>query len=279
MPDLGALLGGLVSFIGQQIAASSLRLGPVATVTLLGVVLVLLSLVARPSTRWTVRDIGHLAAVGRAMALAAESGGVAAFSLGTAGVGRAANALGRIQTLAALPVLGVVARAAARSGVPLRVTTNDPVAAAIADGLLADAHRRTDTLERRDRSSAEYLGEGRATSAATALAARGSPAANFVAGGLGDEGLLLLYGASRGAAWTSFGTAAPSQASSVLLTGEGAMLGPELFQATSDLGSRAERTGVLASNRIIGAALVVIVIGSMLAWVAGVDVTAVLVGS
>ena len=35
MPDLGALFGGIVSFIGEQVAASSLRLGPLATVTLL----------------------------------------------------------------------------------------------------------------------------------------------------------------------------------------------------------------------------------------------------
>ena len=278
MPDLGALLGGIVSFIGEQVAASSLRLGPIATVTLLGVVLVLLSLVARPSTRWTVRDLGRLAAVGRAMALAAESGGAAAFSLGTAGVARGASAMGRIQTLAAMPILGVVARAAARSGVPLRVSTNDPVAAAMVESVLADAHRRTETPERRERSTAEYIGEGRATLAAAALASGGSPAANFVAGDLGEEGLILLHGSSRGAAWTSFGTAATSAASSVLLTGGGSMVGPELFQATSDHGSRAERTGVLAANRLIGGAVAVIVIGSALAWFAGVDVTAALVG-
>jgi hypothetical protein len=279
MPDLGALLGGIVSFIGAQIGASSLRLGPVATVTILGVVLVLLSLVARPSTRWTVRDLGHLAALGRAMALAAESGGMALFGLGTAGVARATTAMGRIQTLAAMPILGSVARAAARSGVPLRVTANDPVAAAMADAILADAHRRTETPERRERSTAAYLGEGRATAAAAALAGNNSQAASFVAGDLGEEGLVLLHGSSRDAAWTSFGTAAPSQASSVLLRGEGTMIGPELFQATSDHGSRAERSGALASNRLVMAALAVIVLGSALAWAAGVDVTAALVGS
>ncbi len=279
MPDLGALLAGIVSFIGQQVAASSLRLGPVATVTLLGVVLVLLSLVARPSTRWTVRDLGHLAAVGRAMALAAESGGMAAFALGTGGLARAASAMGRVQTLAAMPILGVVARAAARSGVPLRVTTNDPVAAAMAEGILADAHRRTETLERRDRATAAYVGEGRATAAAGALADGGSSAASFVAGELAEEALILLRGASRGAAWTSFGTASASQASSVLLAGDGTMIGPELFEATSDHGTRAERTAVQAANRLIAAALAVIVIGSALAWVAALDVTAALVGS
>lgn len=278
MPDLGGLLADIVSFIGEQVAASSLRLGPIATVALLAVVLVLLSLVARPSTRWTVRDIGRLAAVGRAMALAAESGGVAAFSLGTAGVARAASSLDRLQTLAALPILALVARAAARSGVPLRVTSNDPVTVQLAEAVLADAHRRTDTLERRDRSSAEFLGEGRATAAAAAMARGGSPAANFVAGSLEEEGLLLLHGGSRGAAWTSFGTAAASQASSVLLTGEGTMIGPEPFQATSDLRGRSDRTGVLAANRLINAALAVIVLGSLVAWVAGLDVAAALAG-
>jgi hypothetical protein len=279
MPDLGRLLGDLVAFIGEQVSASSLRLGPVATVVLLGTVLILLSLVARPSSRWTVRDIGHLAAVGRAMALAAESGGAAAFSLGTAGVARAASSLGRIQTLAALPILGLVARSAARSGVPLRVTTNDPVAATMADLVLAESHRRTETLERRDRSTTEYVGEGRATAAAAALVAAGSPAAMFVAGSLEEEGLALLAGASRGAASTSFGTADASQAGSVLLTGEGTMVGPELFAATSDLRGRADRTGVLAANRIILLAVALVVLGSLAAWVTGVDVAAALVGS
>jgi hypothetical protein len=279
MPDLGRLLGDLVAFLGEQVAASSLRLGPVATVVLLGVVLVLLSLVARPPTRWTLRDIGRLAAVGRAMALAAESGGAATFSLGTAGVARATSALERLQTLAALPILGVVARAAARSGVPLRVSTNDPVAAHMADLLLDDAHRRTETLERRDRSSTDYLGEGRATAAAAAMARAGSPAAAFVAGSLSEEGLLLLDASARRAASTSFGTADASQATSVLLTGEGTMIGPELFAATSDVRGRSDRTAVTATNQIILVAAAVIVIGSLVAWLAGLDVAAALVGS
>jgi hypothetical protein len=279
MPDLGRLLGDLVAFLGEQVAASSLRLGPVATVVLLGVVLVLLSLVARPPTRWTLRDIGRLAAVGRAMALAAESGGAATFSLGTAGVARATSSLERLQTLAALPILGVVARAAARSGVPLRVSTNDPVAAHMADLLLDDAHRRTETLERRDRSSTDYLGEGRATAAAAAMARAGSPAAAFVAGSLSEEGLLLLDASARRAASTSFGTADASQATSVLLTGEGTMIGPELFAATSDVRGRSDRTAVTATNQIILVAAAVIVIGSLVAWLAGLDVAAALVGS
>lgn len=279
MPDLGQLMADLLRYIGEQVGASSLRLGPLPTLAVLGVVLVLLSLVARPSTRWAVRDLGRLAAVGRAMALAAESGGLAAFSLGTAGVARPASAFDRIQTLAALPILGHVARAAARAGVPLRVTASDAVAVHLAEAALEDAHRRTDTEERQERSRAEFVGEGRAAAAATSLAEAGAPAAAFVDGSLSEESLLLLQGAGDGAAWTSFGTATAGQAASILLTGEGALVGPELYQAPSDLRSAGhERTGVLATNRLIAAALATMVLGSLLAIAAGVDLAGPLAG-
>ena len=277
MPDLGQLMGDAVGWVGGQLGASSLRLGPIPTITLFGVLLVLLSLVARPSTRWTVRDVGRLAAVPRAMALAAESGAEALFSLGTAGVARGVAAADRIQTLAALPILGHVARAAARGGVPLRVTSNDPVVIHLAEGVLAEAHERTQTRERAERSVATYLGEGRSTAAGLSLSDAATPAASFVVGGLGEEALLLLDGAGRGAQWTTFGSAQPSQAGSVLLTGGGTMIGTEPFHAPSDLGS-AGRTGALAANRLILGAVAVIVIASVAALVAGVDLAAPLAG-
>jgi hypothetical protein len=279
MPDPGQLVGDLLRFIGDQIGASSLRLGPLPTLALLSVLLILLSLVARPSTRWMVRDLGRLAGVGRAMALAAESGGEAAFSLGTAGVARGASAFDRIQTLAALSILGHVARAAARAGVPLRVTANDVVSVHLAEVALADAHRRTATEERQERSGAEYVGEGRAVSAASALADASTPAAAFASGGLSEESLLLLDGAGNAAAWTSFGTATAAQAGSVLLSSDGALIGPELYQAPSDLHAAGHaRTGVLAANRLITAAVVVVTLGSMVALAGGVDLAGPLAG-
>jgi len=279
MPDLGELIGGLLGVVGEQVSASSLRLGPVPTVGVFLVVLVLLSLVARPTTRWTIRDLGRLASVSRAMALAAEAGGEADFSLGSSGVARPTSALDRIQTLGALPILAHAARAAARAGVPLRVTANDPVAVHLAQVTLADAHRRTETLEREERSRAEYVGEGRATAAAAAIADPGAPTTAFVAGGLAEEALLLLEGEARAAAWTSFGTATASQASSVLLTGGGTLVGPELFQAPSDLrGTSRDRLMVLGANRLILVAMATIAIGSLLAVAAGVDLAGPLAG-
>jgi len=277
--DIGRLLGDLLGFIGSQVGASSLRLGPLPTLALLAVVLVLLSLVARPSTRWMVRDLGRLAAVSRAMALAAEAGGTAAFSLGTAGVARATSAFERLQTMAALPILSHVARAAARAGVPLRVTSNDIVAVYLAEGALADAHRATDTDERRLRSRAEFTGEGRAVPAAVALAEQATPAVALADGALAEESLLLLDGVAGDAGWTSFGTASASQVASVLLTGDGTLAGPDLYQAPSDLRAAGhERTGVLAANRLLLVAAAVIVIGSVAALAGGVDLAALLAG-
>jgi hypothetical protein len=279
MPNLGELVGRVVEVVGSQIGSTSLRLGGAPTLAILGAILILLSFVARPPTRWTTRDLGRLAGIGRAMALAAESGATAAFSLGTAGASRSSAAVDRIQTLAALPILDHVARAAARGGVPLRVTTNDIVAAHLAEAVLAEAHQATDTQERAERSSVEFLGEGRPTAAAAVLADRAAPAAGFVAGSLAEEGLPLLVATTRAAAWTSVGSAAPSQAGSLLLTGQGTLIGPELFQAPADVRSGGhERTGVLAANRLILVVMGVLVVASGLALFAGIDLAPSLAG-
>ncbi len=279
MPDIGELIGRVVGIIGQVLGASSLRLGIGPTLAIAGVLLILLSLVARPISRWTTRDLGRLSAVGRAMALAAESGAAATFSLGTAGLARSVAAQERLQTLAALPILAHVSRAAARSGVSMELSANDPVAVMLAEATVNEAHRATETLERAGRSLVSYVGEGRATAAGRALADERSRGAAFVMGGLGEEGLLLLDGMAGGASSTSFGTTAASQASSVLLEGEGTLIGPELYQAPSDLrGVGHDRIAVFAGNRLIWILALVLVLGSALVVFGHVDLATFVVG-
>jgi hypothetical protein len=287
MPNIGELIGGLIGFVGNAIASSSARLGPAATGAILLVLLILLALLARPVTRWTMRDLGRLAALPRGLAIAAEAGAGAAVSLGTAGVARSVAAVQRLQTLAALPLLGHVARSAARAGVPLEVTTNDPVAAHLAAVALAAAHDRTATPERLSRSQVTYVGEGRATEAARALAGDGGAgrdaasagqSMSLVLGGVSEDAVLLMFGAADGEAATTFGTASASEASSVLLTGEGALIGAELFVAGSDLRPGAMRAGVLASNRLIWLAAGLLLVGSLLQLAGIVDIAGFLVG-
>ncbi len=288
MPNVGELIAGLFGIVGDAIGSSSARLGPAATGALLLILLVLLALFARPLTRWTTRDLGRLAALPRSLAVAAEAGATAAVSLGTAGVARSVAAVDRLQTLAALPLLGHVARVAARAGVPLTVTTNDPVAAHLAAASLAAAHERTATPERLGRSGVTFVGEGRATEAARALAARDEAgqldtavtthAMSLVLGGTAEEGLLLMMGAAEGDAATTFGTASASEATSVMLTAEGTLIGPELFAAGSDLRPGPARAGVLAANRLIWLAIAVLVIGSLLQVLGVVDIAGFLVG-
>jgi len=279
MPNIGELFGGLVALVGSQIGSSSLRLGPIPTIAIFLIALVLLSLVARPATRWTTRDVGRLAGVSRAMALAAESGATAAFSMGSAGVARATSAFDRMQTLAALPILGHVARAAASAGVPLRVTANDAVTVHLAESVLAEAHRSTETPERSERSNALFVAEGRPAAAAAAVADPAQPEVAFLAGGLAEESLLILEGTVAGTSWNSVGTAAASQSASILLTGEGTLIGPELYQAPSDLRAAGhDRTAVLAANRLLLTVVAVLLIGSAAALAAGVDLAGTLAG-
>ncbi|MFN2484948.1 MAG: DUF6754 domain-containing protein [Candidatus Limnocylindria bacterium] len=266
MPDLGELVGGVVRFLGDSLSASRLAVGVGPTLALLTVMLVLLYLLARPTARWRGRDLGRLQGVVRTMALAAESGGTASFSLGTAGVVRPAAAVDRLQTLAALPVLGHVASAAARGGVPLMVTANDAVAVELARAVLDEAFAATSTSERARRARAEHVGDGRASAAGRSLARpAGAGNTTHVLGGLSEEAPALLTGEVDGAATTTFGTATPAEAVWVLLLGQGAVIGPELYSAASAvLPATDERAAVFAVNRLIWVALALLAGGSLL---------------
>jgi hypothetical protein len=265
VPDPAELFGRLVRFVGDILGASALRFDFGATLVVLGVLLVLLQLVARPVSRWETSDAGGLTAIGRAMALAAESGTDVVVSIGSAGLVRGTDALARLQTLAALPILGHVARAAARSGVPLRVLTNDPMAAVMASATVEAGHVSTDTLERSGRSRVVLVGEGRPSAAGLVMTATARPAAAFVIGSLREEATLHLEGLRHGAGALVAGTAEAAQASSVLLGGGGALIGPQPYQAAADLRADVnERTTVLAANRLLLIAVAAIVLGSVL---------------
>jgi len=270
MPNLGELAARLIGVLADAIGTSSLRLGAAPTLTILIVLLVLLALVARPTPRWRGGDLGRLGSIPRSMALAAESGTDVEISLGSAGIVRGASAVDRYQTMAALPLVEHVAEAAARAGVPMTVTTNDPIAALFAEATLAAAHDRTSTPERASASEVEYLGEGRALAAAAALARADRHGVALVAGGLSEEGILLLDGLLADAEWSVAGTASAAQASGPMLFGDGALVGPELMTAAGDASAAGHaRTAVLAANRLIWTTVAVLVAGSLLAWAGG----------
>jgi hypothetical protein len=279
VPNPAELLDRIVQFVGEVLSASTLRFDIVTTLVVLGVLLVFLQLVARPVSRWVTRDVGGLGGVGRAMALAAESGTDAVVSLGGAGLIRSSDALGRLQTVAALPILGHVARAAARSGVSLRVLTNDPLAAVLAAATLDASHEATATPERLGRSRTVYVGEGRGPGAGLALSADAHPAAALAVGSLREEAQLYLEGLGGTAGSLHAGTAEASQVPAPLLSATGALIGPELYQAPADLRSEVEeRTMVTSANRLIAVALVVILVGSVVALVGVADVRSILLG-
>ncbi len=265
MNDPAELFGRLVRFVGDILGESSLRFEVGPTLAVLGILLVLLQLVARPVTRWTTTDVGGLGGVARAMALAAEAGTDVVVSLGTAGLTRSTDALARLQTLAALPLLGHVARAAARSGVPLRVLTNDPLAGVAASSTVEAAHASTATRERAGRSRVVFVGEGRGAPAGLAFTTRARPAAAFAYGSLREEAQLHLDGLGAGAGSLSAGTAEPSQPATLRLASPAVLIGPELYQAPADLRADVtERTSVLAANRLIGLVILALAIGAVL---------------
>lgn len=280
VPDPAELLGELVGWVGDVLGASSLRFDVGPTLVILGVILVLLQLVARPVTRWVSADAGGFGAVGRAMAMAAEAGTDVVVSLGAGGLVRATDAVARLQTLAAMPVLSHVGRAAARSGVPLRVLTNDPMAAVVAHATVDVAHASTETLERSGRSRVVVVGDGRPAVAGLVMTAQARPAAAFAIGSLREEATMHLEGLRGGAGALTAATSEPSQASSALLAASGALVGPEPYQVAADLRADVnDRTTVMAANRLVLIAVAAIVIGSVLALTGVVDPASVLLGT
>ncbi len=270
MPTPAELVERLLAFISDVLSASSLRLGVGPTLIVLGIVLVFLQLVARPVTRWVTTDAGGLAGVARSMAIAAEAGTDAVVTLGTGGITRSTDSLARLQTLAALPILGHVVRAAARSGVALRVLVNDPLAEVAARATLDAAHERTSTLERVGRSRVVLVGEGRLPAAGLVMSSRARPAAAFAVGSVREEATLHLEGLRGTADALVSGTAEAAQAAAPRFAEGGVLIGPELFQVGGDLRSDVnERSVVLAANRLIALAVAAILIGSVLS-VAGV---------
>jgi hypothetical protein len=279
MPSPAEAVEAVLRFVGEVLSASSLRFGVGPTLAVLGVLLVFLQLVARPVSRWVSSDPGGLAGIGRAMAIAAEAGSDVVVSIGSAGIARSTDALGRLQTLAAMPIVGHVARAAARSGVPLRVLTNDPLAGIVAASALDAAHVATATEERAARSRIVVVGEGRPVMGGLVLTARAQPAAAIAAGSLREEAQLHLEGLRGGAGALSAATAEPSQAPTTLLAAPNGLVGPELFHAAADLrASVDERTAVAAANRLVLLGIALVVLGTLLALAGVVDIAPFLAG-
>jgi hypothetical protein len=279
VPTPAELVARVVRFVGEILGASSLRFEVGPTLVILGVLLVFLQLVARPVSRWVTSDAGGLAGLGRAMAMAAEAGTDAVVSLGTAGLARSTDSHSRLQTLAALPVLGHVARAAARSGVPLRVLTNDPLTGVAAAATVDAAHAITATQERIGRSRIVMVGEGRPAAAGLVMTTRARPAAAVVAGSLREEAALHLEGLRGGAGSMAAASAEISQAPALLLASGGALIGAEAFQVAADLRADVtERTMVMAGNRLIRLAVAVLVVASALALAGIIDAGDLLLG-
>ena len=183
--------------------------------------------------------------------------------------------------MATVSLLGHVGRAAARAGVPIHLTTNDPFAAILADAALDAAYRRAAAMERRGRSRVTFDGEGRGVAAGQALARREWPAAAFGVGAMGEEATLLIHGLASGAGSATFGTAEATQAPAILLgSNAGAMIGPQLLQAAADLrADPAERTSVLAADRLLLVAIGVLVVGTALLLGGIMDVRGFLTGA
>ena len=220
MPSPAELLGGLASFVGEILGASSLRFEIGPTLVVLGVVLVLLQLVAGRSAAGSRRTPpAWPASAGRWRWLPSRAPMRWCRSVAPESHARQTRSAA-CRRVAALPILGHVG--------PRRGAQRHPVARAHerpdcgGDGghpRSMPAHASTATQERQGRSRIVMVGEGRPTIAGLAMTTRARPAAAFALGSLREEGLLHLDGLRAGAGSLATVSAEAAQAPSLLLGG------------------------------------------------------------
>jgi hypothetical protein len=123
------------------------------------------------------------------------------------------------------------------------------------------------------------VGEGRPALAGLVMTARARPAAAVALGSLREEAALELAGLRGGAGTLIAGTAEPVQAPTLAATAGAALLGPALMTAAADLRADLnERTMVLAGNRLLLAAVAVLVFGTILSLLGAIRPSDLLLG-
>jgi hypothetical protein len=227
---------------------------------------------ARSGKRLFIRRIAGLEAVDEAVGRATEMGRPVLFLTGIADIDQ-------IPTIAALNVLGEVARKTAEYGTILRVPNNKPVVYAVAREVVTGAYAAAGRPDAYDPQSVFFLVENVQAYAAAicGIMIRDQPAANFLLGEYSGESLVLAEtGATTGAIQIA-GTNATAQLPFFVVACDYTLIGEELYAASAYLSREPLAVGALKGQdwgKVVLMAF--LVIGTLLALVTGLDVGSVL---
>ena len=210
---------------------------------------------ARRGRHLFIRRIAGLAAVEEAVGRATEMGKPILFCPGMDGVTS-------ISTLAALNILGQVAKKAAEYDTPLVVPNRDPIVYTVAEAIVKEAYAEIGRPDAYNHDSVFYLTDSQMgyTSGVNGIMARERPATNFFMGYFYAESLVLAEtGAATGAIQIA-GTDSITQLPFFITACDYTLMGEELYAASAYLGKQPMLIGTLKaqdwSKALVGLLLV-----------------------
>ncbi|MDI6740166.1 MAG: fibronectin type III domain-containing protein, partial [Candidatus Edwardsbacteria bacterium] len=208
-----------------------------------------------------IRKIAGLAAVEEAVGRATEMGKPILFCPGMDGVTS-------ISTLAALNILGQVAKKAAEYDTPLLVPNRDPIVYTVAEEIVKEAYAKIGRPDAYNHDSVFYLTDNQMgyTSGVNGIMTRERPATNFFMGYFYAESLVLAEtGATTGAIQIA-GTDSITQLPFFITACDYTLLGEELYAASAYLGRQPMLIGTLKAQDWSKALLgLLLIIGTILA--------------
>lgn len=259
---INVLLFFLLSFPGSVTADDTTgsafryeRLNALVIVVVFSAAVLLYTRWARQGRPLFVRKIPGIDAVEEAVGRATEMGKAVLFIPGL-------QELDDIETIAAISILGRVARITAQYETPLLVPVRYPLVLAAGQEVVEQAYNELGKQDAYNKDIVRYVaGEQMAfTSAVNGLMMRERPAANIFMGAFFAESLLLAETGNAAGAIQIAGTARPEQLPFFIAACDYTLMGEELYAASSYLSKEPLMLGGLKGQDFIKIIIVLLIL-------------------
>ncbi len=223
---------------------------------------------ARTGSELYIRRIPGLEAVDDAVGRATEMGRPVLYVPGI-------ETVSEISTLAALTILGHVAKKVAQHGTPLIVPTADPIVMTTAQEIVKQAYAETGQSDRYDPTSVSYLTYDQFgyTAGVDGIMVRERPEAVFLLGYFAAESLILAETGHEIGAIQISGTKETSQLPFFVAACDYTLIGEELFAASSYLSHEPVMLGSLKGQDFAKFWIVVLIVTAVVVGTVGYVIT------
>ncbi len=216
---------------------------------------------ARRNPNMFLRKIGGLDAVDEALGRATEMGKPVLFVHGL-------TSMGSISTIAAISILGRIARKIADYDANLKVVNNDPIVMSVSQEVVKESYLEAGRPDAYNSDNVFLVASEQFpyVAAVGGIMTREKPAANFFVGYFYAEALILAETGSTTGAIQIAGTDAYTQLPFFITTCDYTLIGEELYAASAYLSREPMLMGTLRAQDVgKGLLIIILVMGTMLA--------------